>query len=98
MVQDNESRGTGSSRSLRAASKLRQDEIPFFDRQADMEIPRRLISFRETGGRIELRRAMTAEERMAIEERIVDLEFSLEPFKQADCDLLMERLAAMFAG
>jgi hypothetical protein len=96
-ADDRERRATATLPSRRVASRV-PEAVPFLDRRTDLEIPRRLISFRETGGKIELRRAMTAEERRAVEQRAADLEGALAPWSEGARPYLQECLGVMFAG
>lgn len=70
-----------------------------FDRTCDRAIPDRLVRFRSLEGTpTELRRALTADERAAIEGRKAALTDALSPYSNDERDAVEAEVAAMFSG
>jgi hypothetical protein len=68
-----------------------------FDRTIDLDL-RRLVAFWPDEGPLELRRALTAEERVAAERRAAELAEALRPHGDADRARVESALAAMLGG
>jgi hypothetical protein len=84
---------------LAAAAKRSTDGLPVrFDKDADLEIPRRTVCWRPDSGPLGLRRDLRPDERGTLEARAAALELALEPFKPAERSGLKAGVAAMFGG
>lgn len=88
------------SQNLAKLARRQADGLPVLtDQETDVEIPRRLICFRPSSSPVEIRRAMTASERAAIEARAAALELALRPYDDDFDRLGLEAVVgAMLSG
>jgi hypothetical protein len=84
---------------LALPAKKESDGLPIrFDRDVDMEIPRRVICWWPNTGPLELRREMRPDERAMVEARSAALELALQPFHFDQITEVEASIGAMFAG
>lgn len=97
-VTGGDSRAT-QLRKLALLARRESDGLPVrFDRDVDLEIPRRLISFRPMTGPLAMRRAMRDDERDAVQARAAALELALEPYRDEAASEINATIGAMLAG
>jgi len=92
------SRVTRLQKLARQANRNADGEPVYLDRNVDIELSRRLVSFRPNSGPLEMRREMTLQERSDVEARTAALELWISPFGPDERGEIEASIVAMLAG